>query len=65
MSDEKIYVRFEEDAAIVERLDRIAEAEGTTRAAIARRLIRRGLGLFLTPVPESGQCAQPSTDQAA
>lgn len=37
---EKVKLSFDEEAAIVARLDAIADAEGTSRAALIRRAIR-------------------------
>lgn len=57
-------VSFDEDIDIMRRVDEIAEAEGTSRAAIIRRAIRRML-LSLTTVPTSGFIPQDDEQVAA
>lgn len=56
MSD-KIRIVVDEDTEIVGRIDAIADAEGTSRAAIIRRAIRRML-LSLPTVPTCGYIPQ-------
>lgn len=38
---EQVKITFDEEAGIISRLDAIAESEGTSRAALIRRAIRR------------------------
>jgi hypothetical protein len=44
---ERNLITFEEDPAIIERLDAMAQAEGTKRSALIRRALR--ILLFSTP----------------
>lgn len=57
-------VSFDEDIDIMRRVDEIAESEGTSRAAIIRRAIRRML-LSLPTVPTSGYIPQDEESVAA
>lgn len=57
---QKIRIVVDEDAAIVARLDAMAEAEGIARSDILRRAIRR-LVFSLPQVPTFGN--NPEVDQ--
>lgn len=46
----QIKITFDEEASIIARLDAVAELEGTSRAALIRRAIRR-LVFSLPTVP--------------
>lgn len=61
----KIRIVVDEDAAIVAKLDIIAEAEGLSRSDMLRRAIRRLL--FSSNVPTFGSIPeeQPAADIAA
>ena len=52
-SDLSAHILFNEDPAVIRRLDEQAAREGTTRAALIRRAIRRELSLLLE-VPSNG-----------
>lgn len=56
----KVTFSIQEDADVLDRLDRLAEKEGTSRSAIIRRAIRQLL-FSLSIVPENGN--SPETDQ--
>lgn len=59
----KIRIVVDEDAAIVARLDAIADAESISRADVLRRAIRRLV--FSTPaVPTFGDAPEPEPIEA-
>lgn len=59
MTDKDMKLSFDEDPRIVARLDAIAEAEGTSRAALIRRAIRQLV--FSSPnVPTFGNSPEPA-----
>lgn len=57
--EEKVKLSVDEDFRIVARLDAIAEAEGTSRAALVRRAIRQLV--FSSPaLPAFGNIPEPT-----
>jgi hypothetical protein len=59
----KVRIVVDEDAAIVARLDAIAEAESISRADVLRRAIRR-LVFSAPAVPAFGSDPEPETVEA-
>lgn len=53
----QVKVSFDEDAEIMQRIDAIAESEGTSRSAIIRRALRRLL-FSMPSVPTCGSVPQ-------